>query len=454
MWGVRRAVAFAGVARGRAAGPVVGVVGLRGCRGGSAASWGWVCGVVVGLVLAVGVLVLGAGVAFAAPPEVPVASVEGPARATEAVFGGVLSPGAMVANEGGSYKFLYRASKVKECKGGLETPAGVALGAPDEVLPAEPVSGLAANTEYAVCLSETNPAAETSVSAPVEFKTALPPEAPEAKPANPIAARSATLNGVLNPKAEGNPGNYEFVYRRSATECEGEGGLASPLEAASGHKAEAVKAAVAELEPNAAYSFCVLARNAVAEEALGAVESFTTLPAAPTVESEAAPAPKATEATLEARLNPNNEETTYSFEYSTSPSLAGATVVPGSPPAAALEGGEGQAVTAATTSPLTAGTVYYYRVTAENTQSKKEGKPVRGAIQQFTTGPPAKPVTGPAEALTTSTAVLTGTLNPAQEGSPGSYEFLYRESPTECQGEGEKTIGGSSTGEKAEAVSN
>jgi hypothetical protein len=447
------AAAFAWVVRGLP-GAVVGVVGLRGRVGrGAGASWVWVCGVVVGLVLAVGVLVLGPAVALAVAPEVPVVSVEVPVRASEVVFGGVLSPGASVGNEGGSYKFLYRASKVGECKGGFETSPGVALGAPDEVLPAEPVSGLVANTEYAVCLSETSLSSETSVSAAVSFKTALPPEAPEVKPASLVVARSATLHGVLNPKAEGNPGSYEFLYRLSGSECQGEGGLASGVEGALGHKAEAAKAAVSGLQPSATYSFCVLARNAAGEEALSGVESFTTLPAAPSVESEAAPAPKATEASLEAHVNPNNEATEYSFEYSTSPVLAGATTVPGSPPAAALEGGEGQAVTVTTTAPLTAETVYYYRAVAENAQSKLEGKPVLGPIQHFTTGPPAKPVTGAAEDVTAGTATLNGVLNPSQEGNPGSYEFVYRPSESECQGEGERTVGGASTGETGEAVS-
>jgi hypothetical protein len=56
-----------------------------------------------------------------------------------------------------------------------------------------------------------------------EHLTTITPEAPETTAATEVGSSTATLNGVLNPKHEGEEGTYEFAYRQSATECEHEG---------------------------------------------------------------------------------------------------------------------------------------------------------------------------------------------------------------------------------------
>jgi hypothetical protein len=55
------------------------------------------------------------------------------------------------------------------------------------------------------------------------------------------------------------------------------------------------------------------------------------------------------------------------------------------------------------------------------------------------------------ESITVSTANLRGVLNPAAAGEAGTYEFLYRESPTECKG-GSVSKRGLSFGEAGEEV--
>src|SRR5580700_6238342 len=120
--------------------------------------------------------------ALAAAPEAPKAEPPTEVKATTASLNGVLSPKAP-GELGSTYQFVYRASVEKECKGAgeVKTPTnpGMSLGAEDEVLPAEPVTGLTANTEYAVCLVAENAAkTERTPSAAVTFKTALPPEKP------------------------------------------------------------------------------------------------------------------------------------------------------------------------------------------------------------------------------------------------------------------------------------
>jgi hypothetical protein len=186
------------------------------------------------------------------------------------------------------------------------------------------------------------------------------------------------------------------------------------------------------LEPKTTYHYRVVVKNATGEvkgTGNAAEEEFTTLTLeAPLVEGENAPAPTATEATLEAVVNANYQEvTSCELQYGTDPSLATKTSVGCDP--ATLEGRfEGQRVEAKVPG-LTSETLYYYRVVARNATG-----PVEGTIEHFTTGPPEQPGTLKAEPITGTTATLHGVLNPGKEGNPGSYEFLYRQSRSECRG--------------------
>lgn len=171
----------------------------------------------------VGALALGVAPAVAAAPETPEVSVES-IRATAVTLHGVLNPLASGPVEEGTYQFVYRQSSKDECKGAGEAVApaspGLALGLEQEQV-FENVEGLTAGAEYAVCLVEKNLKGEPAVSAPVPFTTAIPPETPEKLEAKPVAATTATLNGVLNPGNAGNPGSYEFFYQQSMSECQG-----------------------------------------------------------------------------------------------------------------------------------------------------------------------------------------------------------------------------------------
>jgi hypothetical protein len=60
-----------------------------------------------------------------------------------------------------------------------------------------------------------------------------PPEPPETKPVTLIGATSAAFNGVVKPGAKPQSGTYKFLYKRSATECEGESATAGVPSSAS-----------------------------------------------------------------------------------------------------------------------------------------------------------------------------------------------------------------------------
>ena len=289
-------------------------------------------GVVLGAVAVVGVF----GVAPAlASPEAPAVEAPSGVFATTAVLHGVLDPSSGVFPvESGTYQFFYKATKVvsrAECEsvGASRVPVSPGVYAGNEPEPvSEAVSGLAGKTEYVVCLAATNAKSETTVSAPVAFKTAVavPPEAPEATEASEVKATTAALNGVLNPKSEGEPGSYSFVYRQSAIECTGAGSKETSKEPASGVSPLPVAAGVSGLTAGKPYSFCVKAFNALGEATLSPPVHFTTATPPEKPVTEAAGEVTAATATLHGELNPGKTaETGYHFLYNAAGSCAGGT---------------------------------------------------------------------------------------------------------------------------------
>lgn len=316
--------------------------------------------------------------ALAAAPEAPAPVGVEALKGTSVTFLGELNPGkegGPGTYEVGTYEFLYRQSAT-ECEGGARAPEapGIALGGGQEVLPPVEVGGLLPDTQYTVCLLARNGIkGEETVGPPVTFKTALPPEEPKTEPVNGITAMSATLNGVLNPGGEGEAGTYEFLYRQSATECQG--GQASGGEAL-GHKEEAVSAAVSGLLPNRQYTVCVLARNNAGETALGQPVTFKTLLAPPAVAEAWVTDVASGSATLNAQINPEGTETTYRFEYGTSEAYGS------SIPLAAAGVGSGTSPLTVQAQPqdLRSGTTYHFRVIASST-----GGTEHSADRTFTT---------------------------------------------------------------------
>jgi hypothetical protein len=258
--------------------------------------------------------------------------------------------------------------------GGKSTP-GLATGLQgQEIL--ETLSGLEQGKQYTVCLSVSN-GKESTLSLPVKVTTAIAPETPEAASlkAEPIAVTTATLQGVLNPLAErkSEPGSYEFLYKRSATECEGESTTRST--GASGDKQEAVSAPIGGLLPHTTYTFCLREANEVGEAATSAPVTFTTLAAAPTIEESGASDVASTSATLSTTIDPEGAATSYTFEYAP----AGGSFAPVAEAEGhgrLVEGVTGVVVSAHVQSGLLADTTYQFRVVAANSAGTLTGETV------------------------------------------------------------------------------
>jgi hypothetical protein len=262
------------------------------------------------------------------------------------------------------------------------------------------------------------------------------PQAPETlAPPSAITATSATVHGVLNPGATATAGWY-FAYSSEPT-CTGAGETAHEAEV-EGEKIP-IETELTGLAPNTTYRYCAIATS---EEGAaiepGNQQSFTTFALPPEVqagESTHTTAVNDDSATVEAQINPNNEPTSYTLEYSTEATgetLEGTIVkVTGE---ADLEGNGFQPATLSTGSVLKAGETYYYRVSAENAQSVKEATSIHGSVESFTTLP--VPFTGPVSELVPAGATFNGHL--ALRSSPTNWFFAYEQGPS-CEGEPDTT---------------
>ena len=230
-----------------------------------------------------------------------------------------------------------------------------------------------------------------AISAPALAAT---PETPETGHASAVTANTATLEGgVLNPNAAGEAGEYEYLYKASETECEGGSVAPVPEGIALGIEKEAVPPVkLTGLKAAQPYTFCLVERNAANPEEVSAASApvtFTTLNGQPAIESEYVSYVEGSAATLNARIDPDGEATTYYFQYGTSESYGEST-----PQVALPENDTAMTrIPAAGMSALQPGRTYHYHVVAVNALSPAGGTP--GADKTFTT--PAAPGSEPAQ---------------------------------------------------------
>lgn len=137
----------------------------------------------------------------------------------------------------------------------------------------------------------------------------------------------------------------------------------------------------------------------------------------PTVVTGPAGAVSKSAAVLHATVNPEGDATSFTFQY-------GTTAAYGATSSGQAGHGAVPVAVARTVRGLTPGTLYHYRVVASN----KLGSAVGHDRTFRTTGhPPPGAITGPASAVTTTTATLTGTVVSQSEAT--SVYFQYGPSP-------------------------
>ncbi len=146
-----------------------------------------------------------------------------------------------------------------------------------------------------------------------------PPPAPITDPATEVTATTWTLHGELNPKEAAGGVGYYFSYHAGAgASCTEPGSVTTPLDNGgpnlTGKTALKVESAVT-LTPHETYAVCLVADRYGPTPANQV--SLTTRDLPPTVIGESVFSVNASEAHVEALVNPSNELTECRFQYGT-----------------------------------------------------------------------------------------------------------------------------------------
>ncbi len=225
-------------------------------------------------------------------------------------------------------------------------------------------------------------------------------------PATELESTSATLNGTIDPGGIGSEYHYEYGPDTSY------GSSTASLTAGSGSGAIEAPAPVTGLVPNTTYHYRIV--GTTSGSIVGVDQTFMTPAAPPTLDGSPAfvTTITPTQARVHGTVNPEHSLTSFRIEYGTTTAYGSAA------PEAGAEVGEqstDQPVATALTG-LEPGTLYHYRVSAEN---GVEGAQT-GADGTFFTAPAAPASAGE---LTTGKATLTGTIDP--HGAATTYHFNY-----------------------------
>lgn len=341
--------------------------------------------------------------------ETPVSEPATGVTATEATLHGELNPNASAT---AGYSFDYNPGGSCEGRSTEAGPEATGQGIKVHTL----VAGLVPSTEYTFCVVVSHSEGElveSVLGAPLSFTTASLAPTVDGESASAITPISATLEAQVNPE---NETTTSCVFEYGTTTAYGTTVPCEP-ETLEGFGDQTVTYPLEGLEPATTYHFRTVVAN-VTGTTEGADGEFTTAPfQAPVVDSEIATAVTTTDARLEAQVNPNYQETTYSFEYSANEALSGAITVTGAAPFPAGFGDQSASVDLS--GALQPGTTYFYRVTAQNGTGTTDG-----AVQSFTTVGPPLVTTGSAGSITRSSVQLHGgTIDPV--GAQVSFFYRY-----------------------------
>jgi phosphodiesterase/alkaline phosphatase D-like protein len=308
-----------------------------------------------------------------------------------------------------SYYFQYGATAAY----GLATSATSAGAGTAPVAVQQGLSGLNASSTYHYRVVAAS-AGGTVVGADATFTTSKPPAPqPTTLAATSVTATTAVVNGSVNP--QGFATTYYFQYGVTSSY----GTTTTTRSAGSGTTATAVSEPLSGLGASTIYHYRVVAASA-GGTVVGADTTFTTTkPPAPLPTTLAATSVTSTTAAVNATVNPEGFATTYYFQYGTTSGYGHST--------STHSAGSGT-VAAAVSEPLsglTPSLTYHYRVVAVSPGGTVAGKDATFATAKT----PVPTVTTGAATATTTTASLTGSIDP--HGIATTYYFLYgTKSPT------------------------
>jgi hypothetical protein len=371
------------------------------------------------LTVLIAALALSAAPALAAR-ENPVTQAATEITATTAILHGELNPG--TAGEPGEWAFRV-AEAPESCASGQGIlhpfPPEPAQGHKGEAIAFE-VTGRRPSTTYVYCAVAFNAGLTDETSGtPVAFTTLGIPPTVENEHASAVGPFSTRLEAVVNPNNQTTSCKFEYgpstAYGTSVP-CEPSG--------LTGHREIPVAVAAANLQQDKTYHFRLVAENAAHEKTEGADQELTTgTPEPPIIMGESVSGLTTSEPKLEATVNPNYQETTYVFEYSTQATgeqLEGTIeTVAGAPPQPALpsifEENGIQAQVGVTG--LQPGSTFY-RVAATNASGT-----THGVVQEFAALATPSVATNPAVQVGSVSVVVSGSTIP--QGTSTRVHFVY-----------------------------
>ena len=193
----------------------------------------------------------------------------------------------------------------------------------------------------------------------------LPDVITSASSTNPTAT-TATLSGTVNPDTTSVTG-CRFEY--GTTTSYGASLGCSQVLPLTGTTPLPASLSLSGLQANETYHYRLDASNSKGTS-FGGDQIFTTSPAPPTLDEQSASGLTQTSAILNASINPNNEPTTYHFEYGTN--IEYGTGVP--IPEQTVGAGSGVVVVGQPLAGLQPGTTYHFRVIAINATGVSTGE--------------------------------------------------------------------------------
>jgi hypothetical protein len=284
---------------------------------------------------------------------------------------------------------------------GQVTPT-TASGSGEEKVKAE-VTGLTAGQAYHFRLVTENENG-SNFGADKELETLPAVEGLSTGPVANLKPTEVTLTGSLSPN--GTDAHYSFQWGTTTSY----GSSTPSVDAGSGKEPVAANAELKGLSPNTTYHYRLLASNSFGTTA-GEDAHFTTS-GPPLVQPQPTTGITHEAATINAKLDPGELETTYRFQYGTTTGYGSETT-----PAKLAASEAFQPVSASLTG-LRIGTVYHYRLIAENTVGKTVGPD-----ETFETVPPALIEGTSATQVASTTATLVAQVNPL--GHDTTYYFQY-----------------------------
>jgi hypothetical protein len=342
-----------------------------------------------------------AGPAAAAPaPTVSTEAATG-VGATSATLNGTVNPNGADT----TWYFEYGTST----KYGQKTATQDAGSGTTQVSVSAAVSGLQTGKPYHYRLDATS-SGGTSQGADQTFTPSASAAAPTVTitPTTGVTSSAATLNGSVNPN--GADTNWYFEFGTSTSY-----GTKTPAKTIrAGTHAMNVSAPLAGLTAGTTYHFRLVASN-TAGPSNSADQTFATSgPAgsAPSVVTSAASGVTGSSATLNGSVTPNASTTSWYFEYGTSTNYGSKTA------AKSIPAGTKATNVSAGINGLTGGTTYHFRLVASN-----GGGATAGTDQSFTTSGPPSVQTAAPQSLTTTSATLTGSVNPQGHGTTWYFEY-------------------------------